>query len=59
MLPFSLPDFGQLAVNLLQDVDLFIDGTLLKSLLESGLRLEFLSPYLRLFSFCDYTIPQP
>ena len=23
------------------------------------LRLEFLSPYLRLFSFCDYTIPQP
>ena len=27
--------------------------------LRKWLRLEFLSPYLRLFSFCDYTIPQP
>ena len=28
MLPFSLPDFGQLAENLLQDVDLFTIGLL-------------------------------
>ena len=26
MLPFSLPDFGQLPENLLQDVDLFTMG---------------------------------
>ena len=26
VLPFSLPDFGQLAENLLQDVDLFTMG---------------------------------
>lgn len=25
---------------------------------ESGFLLEFYSPYLRLFSFCDYTIPE-
>ena len=27
--------------------------------LRKWLRLEFLSPYLRLFSFCDYTISHP
>jgi len=27
--------------------------------LEDQLLLELSAPYLRLFSFCDYTIPQP
>ena len=55
MLPISLPDFGQLTENLLQDVDLFTMG-LAEEPFGKWLRLEFLSPYLRLFSFCDYTI---
>ena len=35
------------------------DGLVSLSSWESGFHLELLAPYLRLFSFCDYTIAQP